>query len=179
MHIAKGFTHLGSGWVAIPIALLAAIVLAVRRYWLEFWALVVGMALTVALVPEIKTLTDRPRPPDHLVTAHGAAFPSGHAAQSTVYTWLAITFALRVVPGITRRSLVISAGILLTGLIGLTRVYLRVHWLSDVTSGWALGVSCFSAVAIVVLVIAHIRDNSRRHERAPQLDPGAGAGAGH
>ena len=84
-----------------------------------------------------------------------------------------------MVPEIKRRSAVIAAGILLTALIGLTRVYLRVHWLSDVTSGWALGVSCFSAVAIVVLVIAYIRDNSRRHERAPKLDPGARAGAGH
>jgi membrane protein DedA with SNARE-associated domain/membrane-associated phospholipid phosphatase len=179
VHVAKVITYLGSGWVVIPLAVLAAIALAARRYWLELWALVVGMTLTFLLVPEIKGLTDRPRPPDSLVSVHGSAFPSGHAAQSTLYTWLAITLALRVVPGIKRRSLVIAAGILLTGLIGLTRVYLRVHWLSDVTSGWALGVSCFSAVAIVVLVIAHIRDNSRRHERAPQLDPGAGAGAGH
>jgi undecaprenyl-diphosphatase len=75
--------------------------------------------------------------------------------------------------------MVIAAGIALTGLIGLSRVYLRVHWLSDVSSGWALGVSCFSAVAIVVLVIAHIRDNPRRNERVTELDPGAGAGAGH
>jgi membrane protein DedA with SNARE-associated domain/membrane-associated phospholipid phosphatase len=179
VHVVKVITYLGSGWVVIPLAVLAAIALAARRYWLELWALVVGMTLTFLLVPEIKGLTDRPRPPDSLVSVHGSAFPSGHAAQSTLYTWLAITLALRVVPGIKRRSLVIGAGILLTGLIGLTRVYLRVHWLSDVTSGWALGVSCFSAVAIVVLVIAHIRDNSRRHERAPQLDPGAGAGAGH
>jgi membrane protein DedA with SNARE-associated domain/membrane-associated phospholipid phosphatase len=179
VHVAKAVTYLGSGWVAIPLAVLAAIVLAVRRHWLEFWALVVGMTLTVLLVPEIKGLTDRPRPQDPLVTVHGSAFPSGHAAQATLYTWLAITFALRVVPGIKRRSLVIAAGILITGLIGLTRLYLQVHWLSDVTAGWALGVSCFSAVAIVVLVIAHIRDNSRRRERAPQLDPGASAGAGH
>ncbi|MGA8804651.1 MAG: phosphatase PAP2 family protein, partial [Solirubrobacterales bacterium] len=120
-----------------------------------------------------------PRPPDPLTHASGWAFPSGHAAHSTLYTWLAITLAVRVVPEIKRGSAVIAAGILLTALIGLTRVYLRVHWLSDVTSGWALGVSCFSAVAIVVLVIAYIRDNSRRHERAPKLDPGARAGAGH
>jgi undecaprenyl-diphosphatase len=179
VHVAKAITFLGSGWVVIPVAVAAAIVLAVRRLWLEFWVLVIGMALTVGLVPEIKALTDRPRPPEHLVTAKGSAFPSGHAAHSTLYTWLAITLAVRVVPGITRRSLVIAAGIVLTGLIGLTRVYLRVHWLSDVTSGWALGVSCFSAVAIVALVIGHIRDNPRRHDRVTELDSGAGAGAGH
>jgi undecaprenyl-diphosphatase len=179
VHFAKVFTWLGSGWVVYPLGALAGIVLAVRRDWMEFWALVVGLALIALLVPEIKAWTDRPRPPDELITVHGSAFPSGHAAQSTFYTWLAITLALRVVPGITRRSMVIAAGIALTGLIGLSRVYLRVHWLSDVSSGWALGVSCFSAVAIVVLVIAHIRDNPRRNERVTELDPGAGAGAGH
>jgi membrane protein DedA with SNARE-associated domain len=176
--VAKVLTTLGSGWVTIPIAVLAAIVLAVRRHWMEFLALVIGMTLTFALVPEIKGLTDRPRPPDPLISVGGSAFPSGHAAHATVYTWLAVTLALRVVPGITRRSMVIAAGIVLTVLIGLTRVYLRVHWLSDVSSAWALGFSCFSAVAVVVLVVAHIRDNPRRHGRAPELDPDAGAGVG-
>jgi undecaprenyl-diphosphatase len=176
---AKAFTYLGSGWVTFPLAALAAIALAARRRWMEFWVLVVGFTLTALLVPEIKGWTDRPRPPDPVIPVGGSAFPSGHAAQATLYAWFAITFALRLVPGITRRSLVIAAGIGLTILIGLTRVYLRVHWLSDVTAGWALGLSCFSVVAVAVLVISHIRDNSRRHERARQLDPGAGAGAGH
>ena len=176
---AKVVTTLGSGWVTIPIAMAAAIALAVRRRWLECWALVIGMALILGLVPAIKDWTARPRPPDPLVSVSSFSFPSGHAAQSTLYMWLAVTVALRLVPGITRRSLVIAAGIALTALIGLTRVYLRAHWLSDVTAGWALGTSCFCAVAAVVLVIAHIRHNPRRHERAHQLDPGAGAGAGH
>jgi undecaprenyl-diphosphatase len=176
-HVAKVITTLGSGWVTYPLAVIAAVLLAVRRKWMEFWALAVGMTLTSALVPEIKAWTDRPRPPDPVVSAGGSAFPSGHAAQSTLYTWLAITFALRVVPGITRRSLVIAGGIAVTALIGLSRVYLRVHWLSDVSAGWALGAACFSAVGAVVLVVAHIRDNPRRAP-APELDPGARSGAG-
>jgi undecaprenyl-diphosphatase len=175
--VAKAITVLGSGWVTYPLAAIAAVVLAVRRKWMEFWALAIGMTLTAALVPEIKMWTDRPRPSDPLVSVGGSAFPSGHAAQATLYTWLAVTFALRVVPGITRRSLVIAGGIALTAVIGLTRVYLRVHWLSDVSAGWALGVSVFSAVAAVVLVISHIRDNPRR-VGPPELDPGARAGAG-
>ena len=179
VHVAKVVTWLGSGWLVYPLGVASAIFLAVRRYWMEFWALVLGLALIAFFVPEIKTWTDRPRPPDPLVHAGGSAFPSGHAAQSTFYSWLAITVALRVVPGIKRRSALIAAGIALTGLVGVTRIYLRVHWMSDVTSGWALGVSCFSAVAVVVLVITHIRDNPRRHDRVTELDPGAGAGAGH
>jgi membrane protein DedA with SNARE-associated domain/membrane-associated phospholipid phosphatase len=177
--LAEGVTELGAGAVTIPLAIVAAIALAVLRRWAEFWVLVVGFTLIVLIGPEIKGWTDRPRPPDPVISASGTAYPSGHAAQATIYTWLAITLAFRVVPGITRRSLVIAAGIALTALIGLSRVYLGVHWLSDVSGGWALGVSCFSAVAIVALVITHIRDNPPRHERADQLRPGAGAGAGH
>jgi membrane protein DedA with SNARE-associated domain/membrane-associated phospholipid phosphatase len=177
--VTKAFTNLGSGAITWPLAALAALLLALRRRWMEFWALVAGMTLIIVMVHEIKAWTDRPRPPDQIVSAAGSAFPSGHAAYATVYSWLAVTVALRVVPGITRRSILIAAGLVLTLLIGLTRVYLRVHWLSDVTSGWALGLSCFSATAAVVLVIAHIRDNPQPHERTHQLDPGAGAGAGH
>jgi membrane protein DedA with SNARE-associated domain/membrane-associated phospholipid phosphatase len=174
--LAKVVTALGSGWVTYPLATLAGVFLVVRGRWMEFWALAVGTILIAVLSPEIKVWTDRPRPADPLVSVGGSSFPSGHAAQATLYTWLAVTFGLRVVPGITRRSLVIAAGIVLTALIGLTRAYLRVHWLSDVSSGWALGASCYALAAAVVLVIAHIRDNPPR-EPAPELDRGARAGA--
>ncbi len=176
---AKGLTHLGSGWVTWPLAALAAVALAASRRWMEFWVLVVGMVMTIMLVHGIKAWTDRPRPPDPLVSSSGSAFPSGHAAYSTLYVWFAVTLAWRVAPGITKRSLLVTAGILVAALVGLTRVYLRVHWMSDVTTGWALGLSCFSAAAIVALILAYIRHNPRRHDRVTELDPGAGAGAGH
>jgi undecaprenyl-diphosphatase len=179
VHTAKVLTWLGSGWVVYPLGVLTAIALAVRRFWMEFWTLVIGLALIAFFAPEIKDWTHRPRPPDPIIAVHSPAFPSGHAAQSTFYVWLAVTLALRVVPGIKRRSAVIAAGVTLAALIGLTRVYLRVHWLSDVTSGWALGLSCFAAAAIVALISSYIRHNPRRHERGPQLDSGAGAGAGN
>jgi undecaprenyl-diphosphatase len=174
--LAKAVTHLGSGWVVYPLAVLGAIALAIKRRWPEFWVLVVGMALIAFFVPEIKSWTDRPRPPDGVISVGGSAFPSGHAAQSTFYAWLAVTLAFRIAPGVTRRSLLIAAGIALTALIGITRVYLQVHWLSDVTAGWALGVSAFTAAAGVALVLVHIRDNSRRDVRAPKRDPGADPG---
>jgi membrane protein DedA with SNARE-associated domain/membrane-associated phospholipid phosphatase len=160
--IAKVVTWLGSGWIVYPLGAIAAAMLAQRRLWGEFWVIAIGLALIAILVPEIKSLTDRPRPPDPLVHAGNSAFPSGHAAQATLYTWLGVTIALRVVPGIARRSLVIAAGIALTVLVGLTRIYLRVHWMSDVSAGWGLGISCFTGVAAVVLVVGYIRHNPRR-----------------
>ena len=81
--------------------------------------------------------------------------------------------------GITRRSLLIAIGVAATALIGLTRVYLRVHWLSDVTSGWALGFSAFALAAAIALVVIHFRDNPRPDDRTAERGPGAPAGAGN
>jgi undecaprenyl-diphosphatase len=177
--IAELVTVLGSSVVVGALAALAALALGLKRRWPEFWVLVVGAVVTFIGVHEIKAWTDRPRPPGPLVEASGSSFPSGHAAYSTIYTWLAVTLAVRIVPGITRRTLVITAGIALTVVIGLTRVYLRVHWLSDVSAGWALGFSALSAAAIVALVSVHMRDNPRRDDAEPDRSRGAPAGAGH
>jgi membrane protein DedA with SNARE-associated domain/membrane-associated phospholipid phosphatase len=177
--VAPTVTDLGSGYVVFPLAVLAAVALAVTRRWIELCVLIAGMVLIIVLGPEIKDWTDRPRPVGGLVEAGGSSFPSGHAAQATLYTWLAITIAFRIVPGITRRSLVIFTGIAVTALVGVSRAYLQVHWLSDVFAGWALGVSSFAAAAAVALIIVHIRNNPRRDARPSERSRGAPAGARH
>lgn len=175
--IGDRVTDLGSGSVVYPLTVVAAVALAVTRRWTELAVLIAGMLLIVVFVHEIKDWTDRPRPGGGLVEAGGFAFPSAHAAYATLYTWLAITIAFRIVPGITRRSLVIAAGIAVTAVIGVSRTYLQVHWLSDVFAGWALGFSSFAAAAAVALIIVHIRNNLRRNARPSELRPGAPAGA--
>lgn len=177
--IAERVTDLGAGYVVFPLAALSAVALAITRRWIELWVLVAGVVLTVVFAHTIKDWTDRPRPLDGLVEADSSSFPSGHAAYATIYTWLAATIAFRIVPGITRRSLVIVGGIAATALIGISRAYLRVHWLSDVLAGWALGITCFAAAAAVALVIVHIRNNLRRDARPSEHGRGAPAGARH
>jgi membrane protein DedA with SNARE-associated domain/membrane-associated phospholipid phosphatase len=177
--VSELVTDLGSGYVVFSIAALAGLALAVTRRWTELAVLIAGMALIVVLAHEIKDWTDRPRPADGLVEADDSSFPSGHAAYATLYTWLAATIAFRIVPGITRRSLVIAVGIAVTALVGISRPYLQVHWLSDVFAGWALGVSSFAAAAAVALIIVHIRNNPRRDARPSERSRGAPAGARH
>ncbi len=87
-------------------------------------------------------------------TPPGSSFPSGHAAHSVLYVWLAVTIVLRLRPGMARGAVVFAAGLALTVLVGLSRVYLNVHYLSDVSGGWALGVACFSLCALVGLVVS-------------------------
>lgn len=176
--IAEMVTFLGSRWFVFPLAAVAGAVLAWMRRWIELVVLVAGMAAMIVGVDLIKHATDRPRPSGGLVETGGSSFPSGHAAYSTIYAWIAVTVAFRISPGIARRTLLIVAGLAVTGVVGLTRVYLRVHWLSDVSSGWALGVSAFSLIAAVALVFVHIRNNLGSDDR--RSDSGrAPAGAGH
>jgi undecaprenyl-diphosphatase len=124
-----------------------------RRGW--HWALAVAPIVALSLggltASVAKAVFDRPRPPEVLQasSAASAAFPSGHATDAAAF-FLAAAFTIGIT--ITRRrweqAVLIASGALIAGLIGLSRLVLGVHWLSDVVAGWTLG----SALAITVVV---------------------------
>jgi membrane protein DedA with SNARE-associated domain/membrane-associated phospholipid phosphatase len=157
--VAKAVSALGSAAVVLPLALICSVLLGVRNRWAEVGVLLAGMAIVVVGVHELKVAVDRPRPGGGLVETEGSSFPSAHAAYSTFYVWLAVTVVMRLRPGMARGALVVAAGIVLSALIGLSRVYLGVHYLSDVSAGWALGVAAFSLCAAVALIITTVRQN--------------------
>lgn len=157
--LAKAITQLGSAGVVLPLVVLAAGALATARRWPELGVLVVGTAIIFVGVGELKDAVNRPRPAGGLVDASGSSFPSGHAAYSIFYVWAALTLVVRVRPGMARATFVIVAGIAISALIGLSRVYLRVHYLSDVSASWALGVSAYSLCAAIALVAVQLRNN--------------------
>jgi membrane-associated phospholipid phosphatase len=159
--IAELFTDLGSAWVVIPLALGGAIALAAGRRWPEFWVLVMGTVIIFVGVNGLKDAIDRPRPGGGLVGAPGSSFPSGHAAHAVIYLWAAVTVAVRLRPGMARATALVLGGVALAVLIGLSRVYLHVHYLSDVSAGWALGVSAYALCALVALVTVQLRQNGR------------------
>jgi membrane protein DedA with SNARE-associated domain/membrane-associated phospholipid phosphatase len=155
--LAEAVTTLGAGPVVLSLAAACGLALAIRRRWAELGVLVAGLAIVVVGVHELKDAVDRPRPDGGLVDASGSSFPSAHAAYSAFYVWLAVTIVMRLRPGMARGALVVSVGVAITALVGLSRVYLGVHYMSDVNAGWALGAAAFSLCAAVALVGSTMR----------------------
>jgi undecaprenyl-diphosphatase len=156
--VAKVLTTLGSLPVTGTAVLATAALLVTRRKVAEALALVAGMGLTVLAVHLAKAAVNRPRPPDPLVGAADASYPSGHAAYAIAYVAIAVALS-RIWPGRVGRVYVPLAAIALAIVIGLTRMYLRVHYFSDVIGGYALACALFSLCAIVALVVTHLRKN--------------------
>lgn len=89
----------------------------------------------------LKNAFGRPRPEfvDHLVSVQSMSFPSGHAANSALVYLTIAALASDVEPSFLVRIYIMTVAIVLTVLIGFSRLYLGVHWPSDVVAGWALG----------------------------------------
>jgi undecaprenyl-diphosphatase len=138
---ARDVTSLGST-VVLGIILLAVVgflLLARQRAaaWLMLGAVLGGVALNNAL----KLAFARPRPDivSPLVQVFTASFPSGHATLSAI-TYLTLGALLgRTQPTSGLRIYLIGLAAFLTGLVGLSRVYLGVHYPTDVLAGWCIG----------------------------------------
>jgi undecaprenyl-diphosphatase len=156
--IAKVITVLGSLPVTGSVALVTSLVLAARRRVAEAVAVAAGMALTVWAVHWAKDAVDRPRPLHPLVSAADQSYPSGHSAYAVIYIVLAIVVG-RMFPHWRGGVALVSAAVGLTLLIGVTRIYLRAHYFSDVIGGYGLAIGLFSLTGIVALVVVHLRQN--------------------
>ena len=158
--LAKLLTHLGALPVAGGALLVTALVLLWRRRGREGLALLGGLALTYAGVHITKGAFDRPRPLDPLVDAAGSAYPSGHAAYAIC--WVAIAIALRhAFPRLAVQVTLLVVGLALAVVGGVTRIYLRVHWFSDVAGGWGLAAVCFALAGMVALIAGYVREARR------------------
>ena len=134
-------TALGSvALLTIITALAAGYLVARRKPWLA--AFTVGAVAGGAVISTaLKATYARTRPDivEHLVGIDSASFPSGHAMNSAV-TFLTLAVLLgRAEKSATVRRYLISAAIALTLLVGFSRLYLGVHWPTDVAAGWIVG----------------------------------------
>ncbi|RLG10216.1 hypothetical protein DRN73_08395 [Candidatus Pacearchaeota archaeon] len=92
-----------------------------------------------ALKAFVKDLIQRPRPISSLIPVSGYSFPSGHALISIIFFTSLIYFFKDNIKNKNLRYTFITINILLFLLIGFSRIYLNVHWFSDVLGGFLLG----------------------------------------
>ena len=165
-------TTMGDVISLLAVAVVVAGFLAWRsaRSSRPLWITAVALGGSQVLVLSIKYLVGRPRPAPALavIGEDGYAFPSGHSTASLVtfgiLAWLVATVATRRLLRITVWAV---AAVLACG-VGLSRLYLGVHYLSDVLAAWALGAGWLA----VVIVSATSATSLRRRARAAEMsDP--------
>jgi undecaprenyl-diphosphatase len=136
--VARVLTWLGEPTVLIGAGLLVAAWLSWRKHrplaLVLILVVLVGRALTEAQKYSIARV--RPDLEPHLVVVRTSSFPSGHAASSMIFY---LTLALVLTRHSPWHRTAAAGAIVLSLLIGASRVMLGVHWPSDVIGGWAFG----------------------------------------
>ncbi|MGW1541672.1 phosphatase PAP2 family protein [Streptomyces sp. NPDC002309] len=149
-----------SDWVWDPMTMrilcaAVAVWLVLRRSarWTALW-LVVTVAVTTGVQQGLKAAVGRERPQwsDPVDSAQYAAYPSGHAMTATVVLGLLLWLLHHHGADRTLFRTVLAVAVVSVSGVGLTRVWLGVHWLTDVVGGWLLG-----ALVVALAVAAHER----------------------
>jgi membrane-associated phospholipid phosphatase len=162
-------TDLGRWQGIVSGAIALGLGLALWRRKADIVALVLALSFGEVAVWLIKTLIHRARPePANALTFEGSySFPSGHAFVATVFYGLACYVLFRVTPGATR-VLVVLSGLALVLAIGFSRVYLGVHWPSDVLASYTAAV-VWLAATITPLAILDRNPSSHGSLFSPRL----------
>jgi undecaprenyl-diphosphatase len=137
----RDITALGSSTVLTLLVAATTLFLLLRGRARSAALVVAGTSLGAVAITLIKAVIGRARPDlvDRLMVETSQSFPSGHAANSAIVYLTIATLLFPVVREARLRAFLLFAALALTGMIGLSRVYLGVHWPSDVLAGWAFG----------------------------------------
>lgn len=147
----RDLTGLGGVLVTTLATLLGASLFLLDRRPRAAVLLLGSIASGVGVTFALKMGFDRPRPDlvAHQMEALSASFPSGHSATAAVvYLTLGVLIA-RTLPRVRLRVFVVAVAVTLTLAIGASRVYLGVHWPTDVLAGWTLGAGWALAARLV------------------------------
>lgn len=141
--VLRFFSYIGEAYGVIVITAATMLIPATRRR--------VGAPLSVAVIfawlanTGLKRLIGRARPAGRLLEIGGYSFPSGHAASNAALYIGIMLLGLKLCKTRTQKAVLISVCLLMTFLIGYSRIYFNVHYLSDVVGGW-----CFGAIVAIV-----------------------------
>jgi membrane-associated phospholipid phosphatase len=171
------FTDLG-GTVGMPvIAVVVVVVLALRRRsWLPAVLMAIAAAGSVLITVLGKDLTGRARPPVAFAVPPletSPSFPSGHTLNATVVLGLSAYLVVLGRRHVRSKVLVASTVVVFVLAMGLSRVWLGHHWLTDVIAGWLVGLAWLAAVVTAHRVKVTL-DRAERAGSGTVRDPAAG-----
>lgn len=164
--VAEIVTYLGSLPVVAAVVGVAVLGFLYKRRLVEPLVIASTLALTVLVVYWLKDSSAVPRPTGPMTKTDGYSFPSGHAAYAVIYVVIAI--AIDRIGGLTGKVTLVTISMVLAVAVGLTRVYLRAHFLSDVVGGIAVTFTIAGILACSALVLTHVRALRRRRRAARQ-----------
>jgi undecaprenyl-diphosphatase len=171
-HVMRDITSLGSFTLVSVVTFVAIGYLLIDGKRVAALFVLVAIAGGVILSEGLKHLFARPRPElvAHMVEVQTASFPSGHAMLSAVTLLTLGALLARIQSRKRLKAYVIAIAILLTLLIGASRVYLGVHWPTDVLAGWCAG----AAWAMACWLLALWLQNRGRIEQPDRKSGGSG-----
>lgn len=169
---AGDLTSLGGVSVLGLLATVAVVFLVIQSKRLSAVLLVLGLVGGVWLSEGLKVVFQRERPPlaFQAVETINASFPSGHALLSAVFYLSLGVMLARAFPKRRLKAYVLGVAILITVLVGATRIYLGAHWATDVLAGWSVG----AAWAMALWLAAHAIERRQRAHHAALQDAPAG-----
>ena len=134
-------TALGGYTILTLLTLGAALYRIARRDYVTAGVVVAAIGSGAVLTGLLKLGFDRARPDlvEHLTHAASSSFPSGHATQAAIAFLTLGALMTRAQESRRVKALILSGALFLTILVGVSRVYLGVHWPTDVLGGWCLG----------------------------------------
>lgn len=132
------------------VTLLGVIYFLIKKQWRYATISLLATGGGLIIVAFVKEVVTRARPLGTFLLETDFSFPSGHTVAATIFFTLLIYFFARKIKHVVWRELYIAGCVLLIVLAGVSRLYLGVHWLSDVVAGCALGI--FWTTLIILLV---------------------------
>jgi undecaprenyl-diphosphatase len=155
---AKGIAVLFDTPGLVLFSLVIATFLFIKNYRPHSIFLLIAMGVDALIVSIMKTLIQSPRPLNEIAFAYRFSYPSGHTAGIIVFSGMLAFFAWHRSKAAVAHVLIGAGAVAVSGVVGFSRIYLNVHWFSDVLGGAMLGVFWLS---LAVLTFKLLKDAGR------------------
>jgi undecaprenyl-diphosphatase len=177
LEVGRDMTALGGVAVLSLVTFAVAGALWTTRKYHAMWLVLIATFGGLLISTTLKMLVDRDRPQvfEHRSHVYTQSFPSGHSMLSAVVYLTLGSLLTRLVPGRWQKLYLLGVALFLTFLVGISRVYMGVHWPTDVLAGWTAGlvwaIICWLAARALQRRGAVEKDTEQTDDLPPLLDP--------